>query len=66
VNTRRAGIDIEHSTLLTLLLVPVMRTQLYVWTKVDTDSLPYNNINAGQLGFNLLSNYTSDTSVTSL
>jgi len=37
MNTRTAGIDIKHSTSLTLLLLvlPVIRTHLYVWTKVD-------------------------------
>jgi len=36
MNNRTAGIDIKHSTSLTLLLLPVIRAQLYVWTKVDT------------------------------
>jgi len=36
MNTRTAGIDIKHSASLTLLLLQVIRTQLYVWTKVDT------------------------------
>jgi len=28
MNTRTAGIDIKHSTSLTLLLLPIIRTQL--------------------------------------
>jgi len=35
--TRIAGLDTYYSTTFTILLVLVLGTQCYIWTKLDTD-----------------------------